>query len=263
VRIVSRLSQWFTPRRRLLCLLLSFLASLPAFANEPVTVFAASSLTEVLTEILETAPSGIKVRTSFAGTGTLVRQIEAGAPADIFISANETWTKALSQKNLLTPGSLKKIAGNNLVLISPATSRLPDWGPYHLLQHKDVHRIALGETGSVPAGIYGREVLDHLGLWDALKPILLPADSVRNVLFWVERGEADLGFVYQSDASRSSKVKVRHIFRPSKASNLSPVFYTSALVADRTNLDIQTLYKHLFSEDAGRAFAKHGFQRVS
>lgn len=241
-------------------LALFLFASAPAFAEDRVTIFAASSLTNVIEEILAARPNGVLVTTSFAGTATLARQIEAGAPANIFISANELWADRLEERGLLAKGTRRPLAANHLVLVSPATSSLPELSPWHLLQHSRVRRIAIGETGSVPAGIYARQVLERMGLWDTIKPKLLPADSVRNVLSWVEHGEADLAFVYASDALASRRVTLRSIFRPGKATGLSPVYYTAAIVATGSSEQTRAVFDSLFSPDAKAIFAANGFQ---
>jgi molybdate transport system substrate-binding protein len=245
----------------LLALLCALTLSLPAIAADRVTIFAASSLAVVVEEILEQAPT--RVVTSFAGTSTLARQIEAGAPADIFISANEHWADTLELMGLLEPGTRRAFAANTLVLVSPANSSLPDLSPWHLLQHPSVQRVAIGETGSVPAGIYGREVLEHLELWDTVKPKLLPADNVRNVMAWVERGEADLAFVYRSDALTSKRVTVRSLFRPSKINDLTPVSYTAAIIRGKDNGSVRAVFDAFFSSEAQSVLTAHGFRSAS
>lgn len=245
----------------LLALLYLLALSLPASASDRVTVFAASSLAVVVEEILAAAPGPIV--TSFAGTSTLARQIEAGAPADIFISANEHWADSLETMGLLEPETRRVFAGNVLVLVSPASSSLPDLSPWHLLQHPSVQRIAIGETGSVPAGIYGREVLEQLELWDTVKPRLLPADNVRNVMAWVERGEADLAFVYRSDALASKRVIVRSLFRPSRSNGLTSVSYTAAITKGKDNGSVRAVFDTLFSSEARSILAAHGFRSAS
>ena len=234
--------------------------------EDRVTVFAASSLTNVIEAIMATGPHAARTDTSFAGTATLARQIEAGAPADIFISANEQWANQLGERELLEPGTRRAIAANLLVLVSPRSSTLPELSPWHLLQLEAVSRIAIGETSSVPAGIYGREALEEMGLWDRIKPKLLPADSVRNVLAWVENGEADLAFVYQSDALASRKVTIRSIFRPgaktATRAGLTPVYYTAALIKGKDTAAARAVFDHLFSPEAKTIFAAHGFQNT-
>lgn len=240
-------------------LLLACMAlTLPASASDKVTIFAASSLTTVVEEILQNAPK--PTTTSFAGTSTLARQIEAGAPADIFISANERWTDTLAEAGLLEPGTRGPFAHNTLVLVSPAASTLPDLSPWHLLQHARVQRIAIGETGSVPAGIYARQIIEQLGLWGVVTPKLLPANSVRNVMAWVEHGEADLAFVYSSDAAASSRVTVRSIFRPTVRNGLTPVSYTAAITRGNDSSSVRAVFDTLFTRQAKAVLTAHGFR---
>lgn len=256
--MTKKLSIW--PFILLITFALAIATAAGATASDRVTIFAASSLTGVVNEILSEAPQATS--TSFAGTSTLVRQIEAGAPADIFISANELWAKTLEEQGLLEPGTQRVLAGNSLVLVSPASSTLPDLSPWHLLQHPDVKRIAIGETSTVPAGIYGAQVLRQLGLWGTLKAKLLPADSVRNVMAWVENGEADLAFVYHSDAHASSRVTIRSVFRSSRVTDLTPIYYTAAIIRGKATEPVLSVYETLFSPDAKAILVKHGFQNT-
>lgn len=220
----------------LLCMALTITCSLlggfkPADAEpETVTIFAASSLAPALdifqNEIAATQP----LRLSSAGSGTIAKQIRAGAPADIFISANEEWMQTLADDGFIVPGSERLLATNHLVLIASRRNKLPDLPAENLMQDRKVKRIAIGETSTVPAGIYAREALLSLGLWESVKPKLLPAYSVRNVLAWVERREADLGFVYESDALGSDKVVILHRFLPDEDSAIRPATYVMAVV---------------------------------
>lgn len=235
-----------------------FFIAFPATANDKVTIFAASSLTSVVEDILKDAPE--PTTTSFAGTSTLARQIEAGAPADIFISANERWANTLAEAGLLEPGTRATFAHNSLVLVSPAASTLPDLSPWHLLQHAHVQRIAIGETSSVPAGLYARQVIEQLGLWDDVKPKLLPANSVRNVMAWIEHGEADLAFVYSSDAAASARVTVRSIFRPTTRNGLTPVSYTAAIARGKDSSSVRAVFDELFTPQAKAILIAHGFR---
>ena len=212
-----------------------------------VTIFAASSLESALEEFAATPPPGIRIRISTAGSGTVAKQIEAGAPADIFISANEKWATYLTQKDLLVAGSQRVLASNTLVLATHKKSKLPNLPIRELLQHKKVRRIAIGETSSVPAGIYGKEAMDKLDLWTTLKPKLLPAESVRSVLSWVERREADLGFVYESDAAGSDRIRVIYKFTPESEPELAPALYVSAIIKGRDNDIVKSVHDALYS----------------
>lgn len=202
-----------------------------ALADESgITVFAAASLTNVLGELGEafSRQDGMPVRFSFAASSTLARQIENGAAADIFISADAQWMDYLQQRNLIRRQTRRDVAGNRLVLIAPADSRIelkiaPRFG---LLAALGGGRLATGDPDSVPAGRYAREALSALGLWKDLEGRLIRADSVRSALAFVDRGEAPLGIVYATDAAIDKKVRTVDVF----ADELhQPIVYPAAL----------------------------------
>ncbi|MFZ4534130.1 MAG: molybdate ABC transporter substrate-binding protein, partial [Alsobacter sp.] len=181
--------------------------------EEPLTVFAAASLKTALDEVAPvfTATTGIPVRFSYAASSALARQIENGAPADVFASADLEWMDYLQQRRLVKPESRLNLLGNRLVVIAPADTALRDLpltaaaisgalGP--------TGRLATGEVASVPAGRYAKAALQSLGLWTLAEPRLAQSENVRAALSFVARGEAPLGIVYTTDASSEPKVKV-------------------------------------------------------
>ena len=233
----------------------------PAARAEPLTVFAAASLTDAMTEAGHAyeEKTGREIRFSFASSSTLARQIEAGAPADLFASANEKWMDWLEERSLVEADTRTSPIANGLVLIAPESGTpLKDETIDNLpaLLGKD-GRLAIGDPAHVPAGIYGKEALKNLGLWKALEPRLAAADNVRAALALVERGETPYGIVYSTDA-RIAKVRVVAAF-PDKSH--TPITYPFALIKGGETDEAKDFLSFLTS-DAGLAiFERYGFRR--
>lgn len=194
--------------------LLLTLPAAPAAAAGEVRVFAAASLTNAFQAVAEAwaAAGGARVRFSFAASSTLARQVEQGAQAHIFASADEAWMDYLAERALIVPESRSSPLGNTLVLVAPARSAQ---GPVAITPGLDLAgmlgpsgRIATGDPAHVPAGRYAREALQRLGLWPVAERRLARADNVRAALLFVERGDAPLGIVYATDAAASPGVRV-------------------------------------------------------
>jgi molybdate transport system substrate-binding protein len=203
----------------------------PAIAVD-LTVFAAASTAAAMREAASVwkDAAGNTARIVYASSGALARQIDAGAPADLFLSANETWVDWLDEKGALAPGSRKTIFGNALVLAAPAASIVtaeidPATGTYAALSGNN--RLAMGDPRHVPAGIYARQALQSLGLWDTTEPRTARMPDVRQALALVERGEAVLGIVYRSDVFRNSQVRTVLAFAPTLH---DPIRYVAAAV---------------------------------
>lgn len=236
-----------------------WLCCLPAQAAE-ITVFAAASLTHAMQEIGKnyTAKSGDKLRYSFAASSTLAKQIEAGAGAQIFISADDAWMDYLVQRKLIEPGTRTAPLSNKLVVVVPRDkaqsfeiARGSDW-----LAKLGAGRIATGDPAHVPVGRYAQEALTNLGAWAQVEPRLARADNVRAALALVERGEAAAGIVYETDAAASGGVSVAGVF-PLEA--YKSVSYPFAVVAGQNNARVQAFFSYLFSPDARAVYRKHGF----
>lgn len=230
-------------------------------AAEPgkVLVFAAASATDAVLEIADRfAAEGLgEVIASFAASATLARQIENGAPAELFISASEQWMDYLAERDGIEAASRQSFLGNRLVLIAPAESPLDlaiEPG-FALADALGDGRLALGDPGFVPAGIYAKTALTTLGVWRSLESKLAPMADVRAVLAFVERGEAAAGIVYASDAAASGKVKVVGVF-PDRAH--PPVTYAVALVKGAGPVG-RAFYDFLVSPPARAVFERHGF----
>ena len=244
-----------------LLILLSFACLFIGCAGEELVIFGAMSLTDALTEISQRfgAVRNLKVYCNFAGSSTLQRQIEKGAPADVFISASPKQIDALQGEGLIYEDSRRAILNNRLVLVAPANSSLSmtDVG---LLAQDSVRRIAIGEPNSVPAGIYGKEALTHLGVWDTVQPKLVPGADVRSTLAYVESGEVDVGIVYQTDAGLSKKVKSIYQF---PNSSHSPIVYPAAVLRNTGNTTLaQAFLAYLQTAEVTAIFEKYGFSVV-
>ena len=235
---------------------------------ENITVFAAASLNNALTEIsklYETNHPNDKIQTSFAASSILAKQIQAGAPAQIFISADEPWMDSLEKSNVLIDKSRVKLLANQLVLITPADHTFP------VMMEKDFHlaraftgKICLGNPDSVPAGKYGKQSLTTLGWWDELQSRVVPTEDVRSALAFVARGECPVGVVYSTDALISDKVKIIGTF-PDKSH--APIIYPLALLKTsttqtQTSLASQQFWQYLQQPTAQKIFHKYGFGAV-
>lgn len=234
------------------------LGAAPALADE-VTVFAAASLTDALDRIAAdwTDAGGAAVVTSYAGSSALARQIREGAPADIFISASPDWMDALEASGDLRPGTRRDILGNRLVLIAHG-----DADPVTIDADLDLPallgggRLSMALVDAVPAGIYGRAALTHLGLWDAVAPLVAQSDNVRAALAFVARNEAPLGIVYATDAAAQDAVSVIGTF---PADSHPPITYPAALTAQSDAAQAQAFLDHLSSDAARQVWARFGF----
>jgi molybdate transport system substrate-binding protein len=239
--------------------LVSWLAATPATAQE-LLVFGAASLRDALDAVIEThqAKGGGEVRASYASSSMLARQIEQGAPADIFISANPQWMDYLEDRGLVRAGSRADLLGNGLVLVAPLEGEVTvEIAPgFDLLGALDGGFLAMGDPDHVPAGIYGRAALESLGVWDTVAPHVARADNVRAALALVERGETPLGLVYRSDAVADDSVKVVDDF---PQDSHPPIVYPIAIMASSKQPEAAALVELLESETAGAIFERFGF----
>jgi molybdate transport system substrate-binding protein len=212
------------------CLALGAAAGAADADKPPITVFAAASLTNVLQELGDgfTKETQIPVRFSFAASSALARQIENGSPADIFFSADLEWMDYLQTRGLIKPESRHNLLGNRVVLIAPADSliRLKIAPHFALAATLGSGHLATGDPDSVPVGRYAKEALTKLGVWNDLADHLVRADSVRSALAFVDRGEAPLGIVYETDALIDKRVRVVDVFPDDSH---MPILYPIAL----------------------------------
>jgi molybdate transport system substrate-binding protein len=249
----SRRSLW------LAAVLMTLLAWRVAQA-EDVVVFAAASLTNALDETarLFDQQTGSHAKMSYAASSALAKQIEAGAPVDMFISADLDWMDYLQQRNLIQPGTRKNLLGNRLVLIAPADSdvKLDIMPGFDLAGALKGGRLAMADPDSVPAGKYGKAALEKLGVWNSVRNSVAPAENVRAALLLVARREVPLGIVYATDAAADPNTKVVSVF---PEDTHSPIVYPAALTADSKNPIAGRLLIFLASPAARPIFEKYGF----
>lgn len=224
------------------------------------TVFAAASLKDALQEIgkdFEAAEMG-RARFSFAASSLLARQIEAGAEADIFVSADTEWMNYLADRNLVQAASRKDILSNRLVLVAVRDSviRLKIAPGFALAQALGDGRLALADPDSVPAGRYARNTLTSLGVWGSVAGRLARAENVRVALTYVARGEAPLGIVYETDAKAEPAVKTVDVF---PAASHPPIVYPAALTAQGTSAEAKGFLAYTTGARAAAVFRKYGF----
>lgn len=238
---------------------LSLLAAGQALAAE-ITVFAAASLTDSLKEIAAgyEKTTGDKVSFNFAASNTLAQQIQAGAPADIFFSADEAKMDALEAAGLIAGDTRKDLLGNTLVIITPADG--PAITKPEDLAKPSIKYISLGDPKAVPAGIYAKAYLEKAGLWAALQPKIVPAENVRAAMAVVESGNAEAGIVYKTDASISKKVKVSLEI---PAADAPKITYPAAVVKDSRNAQAARKFlTYLADKQADETFRKFGFSVI-
>ncbi len=224
-------------------------------------VFAATSLSDAIADISKSFESrrGVKVYANFAGSQTLQVQIERGAPADLFISASPIQMDALEEKGAIHESSRRNVLRNSLVLVAPIRFSHQIENLEELTTSR-VRRIAIAEPNSVPAGIYGAEALDRLGIWSGVEPKLIPGADVRSVLAYTEAGEVDFGIVYKTDASLSEKVRIVYEF---PASSHSPILYPAAVVRGTKREQIaHSFLRYLKTPEVKLVFEKYGFSVV-
>ena len=224
-----------------------------------ITVFAGASLTDVLQTLGDqyTQQSGTKVIFSFAATSVLARQIENGAHADVFFSADQQWMDYLAQRALIQPRTRHNLLGNRLVLVASADSaiRLQIAPHFPLLAALHGGRLAVADPDSVPAGRYARTALVALGVWNDVADHLVRAENVRGALLFVARGEAPLGIVYETDALIDHQVHVLGLF---PEDSHQPITYPIALTRHAAD-QAQAFVDYLHGATASATFIKYGF----
>ncbi len=232
----------------------------PQVSAADVTVFAAASLKEAMDDQARQFESrtGNKVIVSYGASNALANQIEAGAPADVFISADLDWMDYLDQRQLLAPGTRDSLLRNALVLIAPASSKSalrigPNFGLAGALGQE---KLAMANPDSVPAGKYGKAALQKLGIWAGVEKQVARAETVRAALVLVSRGEAPFGIVYSTDALADKGVQVVDTFPPD---SYPPIIYPAAVVAASKSAAARPLLDYLRSPAARPAWEKYGF----
>lgn len=234
------------------------LIALPVLHAAELSVFAAASLKDVLMEIGSAyeRESGDKVVFNFGSSNTLARQIQEGAPADIFFSADEAKIEALEQKGLLLPGTRQSLLTNTLVIVVSAdAAKMPK--SVTDLAKPSIRRLALAEPSSVPAGIYSREYLEKLGLWTEVKAKVVPTENVRAAMAAVESGNVEAGMVYKTDALISKRVKVALEISATDGPRIS--YPLAVLRNSKQPESARKFARYLASPTARSLFEKFGF----
>jgi molybdate transport system substrate-binding protein len=231
----------------------------PARADDLV-VFAAASLKESLSEAGDAWAAQGKARLvlSFAGSAALAKQIENGAPADLFLSADEQWMDYLADRDLLVGGTRTAFLGNELVLVAPASRpfQIEMKPALALAEMLGDEKLAMADADFVPAGRYGKAALTSLGVWTKVEGNVVRQSDVRAALVLVERDEARAGIVYRTDAMASTKVTIAGVFPPTSH---QPISYPLAIVEGHDSPEVRALRDFLLSPAAKAIFASHGF----
>mgnify|MGYP001550632203 CR=1 FL=1 len=241
-------------------LLLCTLFIINAAQAAEVKIYAAASLTDAITElakIYQQTHTSTQIQPVFAGSSTLARQIENGAPADVFISADKDWADYLQTRNLLEAKSRMDLLANELVLIAPAIH------PRQIPLKKNTNlatsfkgKLCTGEPASVPVGKYAKQALVYYGWWDAIQTRLVGTEDVRSALAFIERGECALGIVYKTDALLTKKVTTIATF---PAESHLPIVYPGGLTKN-ANPDARAFWQFLQSKAALEIFSRYGFK---
>jgi molybdate transport system substrate-binding protein len=262
---LRRLARCFRKGNRMLTRLaliagLVLLAPARLAAQETIVVFAAASLKKAIDDVNAafSRQAGLKVATSYAASPALARQIEQGAPADIFISADRDWMDYAEQKQLIRPDTRADLLGNRLVLIAPKNAKISEIAigeNFDIAALAADGRIAIADTRAVPAGKYAKQALEKLGAWAKAAPKLAMSENVRAALAFVARGEAPLGIVYETDARIEPQVKIVGRF---PESSHAPIVYPVAMTM-RATLSALSYLDFLRTNDARSIFENYGF----
>lgn len=255
-----------TPRALALAFLVALAAAFtaaPANAEE-VVAYIASSLTDALGEVAEVYEknSNNEIKFSFASSSTLAKQIALGSPAEIYVSANVSWMDYVQERDEILPDTRKRFVANRLALVAPTDSEIDEVdirAGFPIVDLLDGGRLAIANPAHVPAGIYGKQALKSLGVWDSVKDKLVRGSNVRVTLNYVANGGIPLGIVYTTDAAVADDVKIVGIF---PADSHDPIVYTSALTQNLSEDDeaARDFYEFMDSETADRILKRYGFE---
>ena len=247
--------------RLAIALVALFALALPRTASaDDVLIFAAASLKNAMDDAIAgfVKSGGAAVKASYASSSALAKQIDNGAPADIFISADPNWMNDVQKNNMIKTDTRFDFLGNVLVMIEPADSKdtVAITQGFPLAKMLGDNKLSMADPDSVPAGMYGKAALQKLGVWDAVEPKIARAQDVRAALLFVSRKEAPFGIVYQTDAAADTGVKIAGVF---PANTYPPIIYPIALTAGSKNPDAAKFLAYLHSDAAKPFFTKQGF----
>ncbi|HEY1505365.1 MAG TPA: molybdate ABC transporter substrate-binding protein [Stellaceae bacterium] len=236
-----------------------FVMAPAAFADD-VLIFAAASLKNALDDAITayTKTGGAAPKVSYGSSGALAKQIDADAPADIFISADPDWMNDVQKNNKIKTDTRFDYLGNVLVMVEPAdsTTKIEITQGFPLATMLGNEKLAMADPDSVPAGMYGKAALQKLGVWDAVEPKIARAQDVRGALLFVSRKESPFGIVYQTDAAADKGVKIAGVF---PANTYPPIIYPAAITASSKNPDAAKFLAYLKSDAAKPFFTQQGF----
>jgi molybdate transport system substrate-binding protein len=254
-RSISLLARW------MLAIIPPLAMPVTAGYAQSVTVFAAASLKDALDEIdgAYQKRSGQKAVISYAASSALAKQLESGAPADIFVSADLDWMDYLDKRKLVKSASRRNLLRNELVIVAPADSKvaLTVGRKFPLAAQLGNGRLAMGDPDHVPAGRYAKAALEALEVWPSVADKIARAENVRSALLFVSRGEAPLGIVYRTDAAADKRVRIVGVFPPNSH---PPIVYPAALLTGGRSADAaQRYFEFMTSSEALAIFRKHGF----
>jgi molybdate transport system substrate-binding protein len=238
----------------------TFMMSTSSSSADKLNVFAASSLKNAIDAVSASwkADTDMETTLTYAASNALAKQIEAGAPADVFVSADLTWMKYLTDKNLIAKGSEVQLLGNEIVLVAPKDSKinLKIENGFNLADAVGDGKLALANVDSVPAGKYGKAALEKLGVWASVEGKVAQSENVRAALKLVDLGEAPLGIVYATDAKADTAVKVVDMF---PVDSHAPIIYPAGIVAASKNSNAAEFLKYLQTDKAKAIFEAQGF----
>ncbi len=230
------------------------------YQKKSLTVSAAASMTDVLTEIAqlyENANNNTEILLNFAGSGSVVTQIKEGAPVDVFVSAANRPVQDLDARGLLISDTIETVAKNKIILITPSGEE-NIVKSFNDLAKASVERIAVGDPATAPVGVYSREIFENLGITEEVADKLIMGTDARAVLNWVSSGEADCGIVYQTDALSNEKIQI--ICQAPDGSHSSVEYLGSVVTASKNIPDAKTFLNFLKSKEAREIFKKYGFE---
>ena len=225
-----------------------------------LTISAAASLTDAMDELKEIyeAEHNVELTFNFAGSGKLAHQIQQGAPVDVFISANENWLDTLLEGGLIDADSTTDVTGNKLVLIAEKDTTLA-YDSFSDINVKELSNIAVGKPESVPAGEYTQKALEAIDKWEEIEPYIVYAKDVRQVLTYVETGNAEIGFVYESDALSSDKVE---ILTESNPNEHDPIIYPGGVTTETEQEEVaEDFLAFMTSDEAQEILETYGFTK--
>lgn len=225
-----------------------------------LTISAAASLTDAMDELKEIyeAEHNVELTFNFAGSGKLAQQIQQGAPVDVFISANENWLDTLLEEGLIDADSTTDVTGNKLVLIAEENTTLA-YDSFSDINVKELSNIAVGKPESVPAGEYTKKALEAIDKWEEIEPYIVYAKDVRQVLTYVETGNAEIGFVYESDALSSDKVE---ILTESNPKEHDPIIYPGGVTTETEQEEVaEDFLAFMTSNEAQEILETYGFTK--